>query len=89
MRAGLSCARQLRAKGIEVVVLEGNDRPGGRVYSMQLEVHTITGCLTRLCTIHWLLDMSVHTLADCLTCLSATKRAGQNPQHVHDRQCPL
>ena len=37
-RAGLSCARQLRAKGFEVVVLEGNARPGGRVHSLKLQV---------------------------------------------------
>ena len=38
------------AKGLEVVVLEGNDRPGGRVYSMKLEVHTFPGCFT--CLLH-------------------------------------
>ena len=38
LAAGLSAARQLRAKGMEVVVLEGHSRPGGRVYSKKLQV---------------------------------------------------
>lgn len=35
--AGLSAARQLRGFGFKVVVLEGRDRPGGRVYTKQLK----------------------------------------------------
>jgi hypothetical protein len=36
--AGLACARQLRAFGFKVMVLEGHDRPGGRVYTKKMEV---------------------------------------------------
>ena len=38
LRAGLSAARQLRAFGFKVVILEGRGRPGGRVYTKQLQV---------------------------------------------------
>lgn len=36
--AGLAAARQLKNWGYSVVVLEGRDRPGGRVDSKRLEV---------------------------------------------------
>lgn len=36
--AGLSAARQLRNHGYKVLVLEGADRPGGRVHTHRLEV---------------------------------------------------
>jgi lysine-specific histone demethylase 1 len=36
--AGLAAARQLRAAGYRVVVVEGRDRPGGRVWTERLEV---------------------------------------------------
>ena len=36
--AGLVTARQLQNKGYKVLVLEGHDRPGGRVYTKRLEV---------------------------------------------------
>ena len=36
--AGLSAANQLRKFGFKVLVLEGHDRPGGRVYTRKLKV---------------------------------------------------
>jgi hypothetical protein len=36
--AGLSAARQLRNHGYKVVVLEGAERPGGRVHTHRMEV---------------------------------------------------
>jgi Flavin containing amine oxidoreductase len=36
--AGLAAARQLRASGHRVIILEGNGRAGGRVYTKRLEV---------------------------------------------------
>lgn len=41
--AGLSAARQLRNHGYKVVVLEGADRPGGRVHTHRLEVRPPAG----------------------------------------------
>ncbi|KAK9804501.1 hypothetical protein WJX73_000258 [Symbiochloris irregularis] len=35
--AGLQCARDLRKRGFTVIVLEGHDRPGGRVYTKRLQ----------------------------------------------------
>lgn len=35
---GLAAARQLRASGHKVIILEGNSRAGGRVYTKRLEV---------------------------------------------------
>ncbi len=40
-RAGLAAARQLRAFGHLVIILEGNARPGGRVYTKRLEVQQL------------------------------------------------
>ena len=37
--AGLAAAQQLQKRGVQVVVLEGHGRPGGRVYTRRLEVH--------------------------------------------------
>lgn len=39
--AGLAAARQLRAFGHMVIILEGNARPGGRVYTKRLEVQQL------------------------------------------------
>lgn len=36
--AGLAAARQLRAAGYRVVMVEGRNRPGGRVWTERLEV---------------------------------------------------
>lgn len=36
--AGLAAARQLRMLGYRVVVVEGRDRPGGRVHTKRMEV---------------------------------------------------
>ena len=36
--AGLAAAQQLQKRGVQVVVLEGHGRPGGRVYTRRLEV---------------------------------------------------
>lgn len=41
--AGLAAARQLRAAGYRVAVVEARQRPGGRVWSERLEV----------CSLHW------------------------------------
>jgi monoamine oxidase len=41
---GLSAARQLRNHGYKVLVLEGADRPGGRVHTHRLEV----GCVQQV-----------------------------------------
>lgn len=38
MGAGLAAARKLRSFGFKVVILEGRGRPGGRVYTKQLQV---------------------------------------------------
>lgn len=39
--AGLGAARHLMASGHEVIVLEGRQRPGGRVYTKRMEVDNI------------------------------------------------
>ncbi len=39
---GMSAARQLRNWGYQVVVLEGRNRPGGRVYTKRLQVRIST-----------------------------------------------
>lgn len=39
--AGLGAARHLMASGHEVVVLEGRQRPGGRVYTKRMEVDNV------------------------------------------------
>lgn len=36
--AGLAAARQLDSFGYRVIIVEGHDRPGGRVYTKQLKV---------------------------------------------------
>ena len=36
--AGLAAAQQLQKRGVQVVVLEGHSRPGGRVYTRRLGV---------------------------------------------------
>lgn len=41
--AGLAAARQLRAAGYKVVVVEGRQRPGGRVWTERLEVRVWEG----------------------------------------------
>ena len=38
LNAGLAAARQLDSFGYRVVIVEGHDRPGGRVYTKQLKV---------------------------------------------------
>lgn len=38
MCAGLAAARQLDSFGYRVIIVEGHDRPGGRVYTKQLKV---------------------------------------------------
>jgi hypothetical protein len=43
--AGLSAARQLFNHGYKVVVVEGADRPGGRVFTQRLEVSMYTQLL--------------------------------------------
>lgn len=45
--SGLSAARQLRAFGFKVVILEGHARPGGRVYTKRLQVHTPVAYLSQ------------------------------------------
>ena len=35
---GLAAARQLRMLGYRVAVVEGRDRPGGRVHTLRMEV---------------------------------------------------
>ena len=35
---GLAAARQLDALGYRVIIVEGHGRPGGRVYTKQLQV---------------------------------------------------
>lgn len=41
--AGLAAARQLRAAGYKVAVVEGRQRPGGRVWTERLEVGALLG----------------------------------------------
>jgi ribulose 1,5-bisphosphate synthetase/thiazole synthase len=43
--AGLSAARQLRNHGYKVVVLEGAERPGGRVHTHRMEVGSHRLCV--------------------------------------------
>ena len=47
--AGLAAARQLRAAGYRVAVVEARDRPGGRVWTERLEVgaRCLLGCCVR------------------------------------------
>ena len=35
--AGLACARKLQSAGIEVVVLESSEKPGGRIQSDKVD----------------------------------------------------
>ncbi len=46
--AGLVTARQLQNKGYKVLVLEGHDRPGGRVYTKRLDVGRLCSPITGL-----------------------------------------
>ena len=60
--AGLVTARQLQNKGYKVLVLEGHDRPGGRVYTKRLEVRWLcfptTGPQRSFCTCNGLVQLS-------------------------------
>ena len=39
--AGLAAARQLQTNGFQVLVLEGHDRAGGRVYTKRMQVRLV------------------------------------------------
>lgn len=71
VNAGLSAARQLRNHGYKVVVLEGADRPGGRVHTHRLEVGT-----HRQKHSHWCMDISLAVTAFEGICFARNKCLG-------------
>lgn len=64
MYAGLAAARQLDSFGYRVVIVEGHDRPGGRVYTKQLKVrHMPLGCILCLTMLQKRAQLYCHGLS--------------------------